>query len=248
MPGLAAWLAQYGLASALCLAATYMVLRWRESEWLRAAIARDIDIPGLSPGGSMALIGILATALVLLAASALDLRLGVPTLIAGLVTAALVLARGESGAWAILRGVSWGVLPLVAGLFVLVEALGRTGLVAMLAALLHRAVLAGAGPAAWGTGILLAVSCNLVNNLPAGLVAGHVVDMAPVPARVRAAVLIGVDLGPNLSVTGSLATILWLAALRRDGVRVSAWDFLKSGAVVMPAALLLALAGAFFSG
>jgi arsenical pump membrane protein len=92
------------------------------------------------------------------------------------------------------------------------------------------------------------VSCNLVNNLPAGLVAGHVVDMAPVPARVRAAVLIGVDLGPNLSVTGSLATILWLAALRRDGVRVSAWDFLKSGAVVMPAALLLALAGAFFSG
>ncbi|WP_408518544.1 ArsB/NhaD family transporter [Paraburkholderia madseniana] len=39
--------------------------------------------------------------------------------------------------------------------------------------------------------------------------------------------MIGVDLGPNLSVTGSLATILWLNALRRDGIEVSALSFLK---------------------
>ena len=65
------------------------------------------------------------------------------------------------------------------------------------------------------------------------------------PEHVRAAILIGVDLGPNLSVTGSLATILWLSALRREGLHVDAWTFLKLGAVVMPPALLLALAGAF---
>ncbi len=41
----------------------------------------------------------------------------------------------------------------------------------------------------------------------------------------------------------TLATILWLTALRRDGVHVKAWDFLKLGLVVMPPALLLALAG-----
>jgi len=56
--------------------------------------------------------------------------------------------------------------------------------------------------------------------------------------------LIGVDLGPNLSVTGSLATILWLVALRREKVEVSAWHFLKLGALVMPPALVLALAAA----
>ena len=54
--------------------------------------------------------------------------------------------------------------------------------------------------------------------------------------------LIGVDLGPNLSVTGSLATILWLTALRREGELVTAWHFLKLGIVIMPPALLLALA------
>jgi arsenical pump membrane protein len=52
--------------------------------------------------------------------------------------------------------------------------------------------------------------------------------------------LIGIDLGPNLSVTGSLATILWLIALRRENLQVSAWSFLKAGVIVMPVALLLA--------
>jgi arsenical pump membrane protein len=52
--------------------------------------------------------------------------------------------------------------------------------------------------------------------------------------------LIGIDLGPNLSVTGSLATILWLIALRRENLRVSGWTFLKVGIFVMPVALFLA--------
>ncbi len=42
--------------------------------------------------------------------------------------------------------------------------------------------------------------------------------------------------------TGSLATILWLAVVRREGQDVSAWRFLKTGLVVMPPALILALA------
>ena len=54
------------------------------------------------------------------------------------------------------------------------------------------------------------------------------------------AVLVGVDLGPNLSVTGSLATVLWLIALRREGVMISGWTFLKSGILTMAPALLLA--------
>ena len=57
------------------------------------------------------------------------------------------------------------------------------------------------------------------------------------------AVLIGVDLGPNLSVTGSLATILGLSALRRENQEVRAWSFLKLGTLVMSPALLLAIAG-----
>jgi arsenical pump membrane protein len=90
-------------------------------------------------------------------------------------------------------------------------------------------------------GIAVAVASNLVNNLPMGLIAATTSQAAQVPAHTTGAILIAVDLGPNLSVTGSLATILWLIALRREGQHVAAWQFLKLGLVVMPPALLLAL-------
>jgi arsenical pump membrane protein len=53
-----------------------------------------------------------------------------------------------------------------------------------------------------------------------------------------------VDLGPNLSVTGSLATILWLLALRKENLDVGFWKFLRVGVLVMPIALLLSVGSA----
>jgi arsenical pump membrane protein len=184
----------------------------------------------------------------LLASSALGLQLGLPTFLAGAITAVLVLTRSRSGPVSIVRGISWGILPLVAGLFVLVEALQKTGVTDDLAGLMRNLVEVSKTDAPWIVGAILAVGCNLVNNLPAGLLAGRVVQLAQVPENVRAAVLIGVDLGPNLSVTGSLATILWLTALRREGLRVSAWSFLKLGTLLMPPALILAIGAAVAFG
>jgi arsenical pump membrane protein len=92
------------------------------------------------------------------------------------------------------------------------------------------------------SGVSVALASNLINNLPAGLIAGNTVAAAHAPAQVLNAVLVGIDLGPNLSVTGSLATILWLAALRREGVEVKAFAFLKLGAATMLPTLLVALA------
>jgi arsenical pump membrane protein len=248
MPPLLQWLPRYALPSLLSMLATYVVLRWSLRADLRQQISADIEVPTLSAAGKSAAAGIAVTAIVLLASSGFDMQLGLPTFLAGLGTAILVLTRSKCSVTDILRDISWGVLPLVAGLFVLVESLQKTGVTSALLVQLQHVVQQSATLAAWASGVVLAVGCNLVNNLPAGLVAGRVVDMAHVPDRVRSAVLIGVDLGPNLSVTGSLATILWLSALRREGHSVSAWAFLKLGALVMPPALLLAIAGAFASG
>jgi arsenical pump membrane protein len=94
---------------------------------------------------------------------------------------------------------------------------------------------------AWVAGVGLAFLTNLTNNLPAGLVAGAALSQAHAPSAIADAMLIGVDLGPNLSVTGSLATLLWLIAIRREGLDAGFWRFAKLGAVVMPPALILAL-------
>ena len=83
-----------------------------------------------------------------------------------------------------------------------------------------------------------------MNNLPLGLIAGATLQAAHAKGLIANAVLIGVDLGPNLSVTGSLATILWLIALRKEKLDVSFWDFLRIGLVAMPVALLAAMGGA----
>jgi arsenical pump membrane protein len=248
MPSLLHWLPRYALPSLLSILATYGVLRWSQRADLGQEIAAEIELPALSAAGRMAAFGIAGIAIVLLTASGFDIPLGLPTFLAGLATALLVLTRSRCGVADIARNISWGVLPLVAGLFVLVASLEKTGVTRTLSDLLQHFVQQSAPLAAWASGVALAAGCNLVNNLPAGLVAGRVVEMAHVPDHVRSAVLIGVDLGPNLSVTGSLATILWLTALRREGHSVSAWAFLRLGMLVMPPALVLAIAGAFASG
>jgi arsenical pump membrane protein len=140
-----------------------------------------------------------------------------------------------------LCGISWSVLPLVAGLFVLVEGLNRTGAIAALRDALQTAYEASNSGAAWSAGILSAIACNFMNNLPVGLIAGSVLTTDHAPPSVMGAVLIGIDLGPNLSLTGSLATMLWLVALRRDGEDIDAWRFLRLGLLVMAPALILSL-------
>ena len=248
MPPLLQWLPRYLPASALAIAATYASLRWTQRKALTQAIATDAPLPELTGAGKTAAFGIAATAVALLAASALDIQLGLPTAIAGLVTTIVVLALERKGPWSTIKDISWGVLPLVAGLFVLVEALDKTGLIGMIGATLHDQAERSALTAAAGAGVAVAFASNLMNNLPTGLIAGNAVQGANAPDAVTRAILIGVDIGPNLSVTGSLATILWLTALRREGLRVSAWTFLKLGVLVMPPALLLAIGAALWPG
>ena len=145
----------------------------------------------------------------------------------------------------VLRGVSWSVLPLVGGLFVMVEALVKTGVIGQLSALLHEAVAQSVTKAGLErrhrhrdrrpTSPTICPSASLPARSPPAIIC---------PRRSSSAILIGVDLGPNLSVTGSLATILWLVALRREKIEVGAWPFLKLGLLVTPPALIAALAAA----
>src|SRR5882724_6994990 len=243
MPHLTEWLRQFTLPSVASIAVTYVVLRLTQQRALKAeTIESSVPKPKLSPGGKRTAYGIGAIAIVLIGASALDVQLGLPTFICGVVTAGAVLILSRQSAWPVVRGMSWSVLPLVAGLFVMVEALTRIGAIGYLSEILHGAVAQSVPRTAWATGIFTAVADNIANNLPVGLVAGSVAASDHLPPPVIRAILIGVDLGPNLSVTGSLATILWLVALRRDKIEISAWRFLKLGLLVTPPALLAALA------
>ncbi len=240
-PPLGRWLASFALPSLVSIVATYVALRWVEGRRLEPSCECDVEQPKLSRGGWTALAGIGLTAAALLVVSALDRPLGAPTCVMGVLTTAVVLISRRESPWETVRDVSWLVLPLVAGLFVMVEAVNRTGLTGALARTLAQGARSSADLTAALAGGTLALASNLMNNLPAGLIAATAISQAHAPQKVVDALLIGVDLGPNLSITGSLATILWLTAIRREGEEVGFWRFLKVGAVVTPVALALAL-------
>jgi arsenical pump membrane protein len=239
---------RFTLPSVLSIVATFVMLRWTQREALAGVCAANLEAVELSASGRVALAGIAVTAGALLTVSAYDIQLGLPTAILGALTALVVLIKERKSPLPMIREISWNVLPLVAGLFVLVEMLDHTGVISAFAGELRRATEHNEMAAAGWAGASIAFLSNLINNLPAGLIASSTVMQAHSPERVIDALLIGVDLGPNLSITGSLATILWLNAIRREGEDVSFMKFLKVGVLVMVPALVLALGARILAG
>jgi arsenical pump membrane protein len=243
MPPLIEWVTSFGVPSLVSIAVTYAVLRWYFRRELRGAIPRDQRPTRLTGNGRVVLAGIFAVAVVVLVASAMNRDLGLPTCVSAMVVSAVALLRARTSPMRVVRDISWSVLPLVAGLFVLVEAVNSIGALKLSAnAMAWAQRLPGIAGALVTAGVV-GVGNNFVNNLPLGLMAGSALQVTHAHGLIAHAVLIAVDLGPNLSVTGSLATILWLIALRREGVHVDFRSFLKVGAVAMPISLVLAIAG-----
>jgi arsenical pump membrane protein len=241
MPTLAHWLHIFLLPSIASILATYFILYFLSRTELIDKINVTSIRDSLGVGGKAALAAITISAAVLLAGSGLGWQLGAPTFAVGILSVLLVTLRDRRAALTVLRGVSWSIVPLVAGLFTIVEALNRGGMLRMA----ERGLRWAAGmPSLTGklaAGFSVALLSNGMNNLPIGLASGSALRHAQLGGAIQHAVLVGVDLGPNLSVTGSLATILWLIALRREGVEITAWEFLKAGMIAMPIALLACL-------
>ncbi len=244
MPPLGQWLASFAVPSVLSVAVTFFVMRLLFRAELSKSIEEQVEEEELSANGKLVLAGLAVMIAVLLTASAMKQDLGLPTCLAALVITAVVSIKAKQNPLRLAKEVSWSTLLLVAGLFILVDAVESQG-----ALQLTQAWLAWAQPLPAAVGALVVafavgIGNNVINNLPLGLIAGGTIQAAHVKGLLASAVLIGVDLGPNLSVTGSLATILWLLALRKEKLDVSFWKFLRVGAIAMPLALAAALGGA----
>ncbi len=147
------------------------------------------------------------------------------------------LLRRRTGAGALARAAEPGFLVFVFGLGVIVAAASHHGLTAAVRDLLPSG-------AALGDLLLIAavsaVFANLLNNLPATLILVSVAaSLGPGPVL---AMLIGVNVGPNLTHVGSLATLLWRRVLRAEGVEFELSEFVRLGAVTVPPALVAATA------
>ncbi len=127
-------------------------------------------------------------------------------------------------------------LLFVVALGVVVAAVTGNGL----AGALHRVMPSGSSwLALLATAALAAAAANVINNLPAVLVLLPLA--APAGAGAVLAVLIGVNIGPNLTYAGSLATLLWRRVLREHDVEPDIGEFTRLGLLTVPAGLLVAV-------
>jgi arsenical pump membrane protein len=126
-------------------------------------------------------------------------------------------------------------LIFVAGLGVVVDAATNHGLQDDLAMLLPTGT---SLLSLLALAVIAAILSNLINNLPATLVLLAALGGTPAAGAVLA-ILIGVNVGPNLTFTGSLATLLWRRVLHAKGHRPSLGRFTVLGLLTVPACLLL---------
>jgi len=238
MPPLGQWLLAFGLPSVLSIAATYAVLRVYFRNDLRESMESEMTPVALTAEGKVVLAGLGLMLAILLAASAMDKALGLPTCLAALAITAAVSVQSKSNPLKLFGEISWGTLLLVAGLFILVDAAESQGALRFTQEWLSWAQTLAPAAAALVVGFGVGIGNNLVNNLPATLM------LIPVLAAhghgAILAMLIGVNIGPNLTYVGSLATLLWRRVVHAEDADIELGEFLRLGALTVPAALLTA--------
>ncbi|GAA1073253.1 SLC13 family permease [Kitasatospora arboriphila] len=153
-----------------------------------------------------------------------------------LVLAAHALARRRTTVLTVVQATSVPFLAFVLALGLVVRAVVDNGL----ADALGHLVPTGQGFAALlGIAALAAVLANVINNLPAVLVLLPLT--APSGAGAVLAVLLGVNIGPNLTYAGSLATLLWRRIVHAHEGEVDLGEFTRLGLLTVPASLLLSV-------
>ena len=177
----------------------------------------------------LSLIGILLAVVLMLALP--DAAL--PVLAVGIVLAAVRLSQRRTELRPIRESVD--VISL-AGIFLLAVALGTVARAWSYPGELMRHTNSVA------TAVIGAIASVSVNNLPAAVLLG---SRLPTHAR---SLLLGLDIGPNLAVTGSLSALIWWQAARSVGARPSARRYSAVGLVLVPLTLAAALAAGHVSG
>jgi arsenical pump membrane protein len=204
---------------------------------LRERVEDSAEEVALSGPGRLALATLGLSAVAMIGAPIFALPLGRVTISAAALSLGIVSVAAPRTLVDVTRRIAWSIVPLVAALFVVVAALDQAGLSRIfptaLAALRHLpGPLSGEALAA-----AVALACALANNLTIALLTGHTWSSGYVSTLEAHRALVALDLGPNLAVSGSLATLLWLRALRREGIVVTPLQFACIGACVLTPAL-----------
>ena len=149
------------------------------------------------------------------------------------------------------RSVSWNLIVLVLGLFLVVQAVENAGLSGVFERALRSLAPGDSLIQLFGIAAGTAIGANLINNIPMTIVAGSALRPALEAGTLHPAAgyaaLLGTNIGPNLTITGSLATLIWLSIVQGRGMSITARQYLRLGIVTMPLILFSGVLGLWLS-
>jgi len=140
----------------------------------------------------------------------------------------------------IIKEAPWQVVWFSLGLYVVVYGLKNAGLTDEVAHILNYLNTQSQTIAVVGTGFLAAILSAFMNNMPTIMI----MDIALVDIGNQAMIyanIVGCNLGPKMTPFGSLATLLWLHTLKKEGISINYWSYSKFGLIVTPPVLLIVL-------
>jgi len=157
-------------------------------------------------------------------------------------------AAGQAKVRETMARAPWLIVVFALAMNLLVYSMHVYGAVAWFPAVLEPVNEYGSLSGVVGSGILFSLLAAVVNNLPAVLIASLSIEQVNGPDYLKYASLLGTSIGAKLSPIGSLATLLWLQLLRRDGIVVGWREYTKYGILLTIPILLSALIMLWLTG
>lgn len=165
----------------------------------------------------------------------------------GVVMAGVELALAQLRWRQLATEIAWDLLPFVFSLFLILRGVGKSGLSELARTFLLQGGDADSLAQLFTIAATTALGSNLINNLPMLLVVSDSLAEPVLSGQVGLgavyAALLGTNLGPNLTVIGSLATMLSLSIIGKKGLRVPGLLYVRIGVVTVPLLLAAAVAG-----
>ncbi len=180
--------------------------------------------------------------------------LKIPIELIGIVGALLLIGyrwyRMGVGVNDIIKKTPWHIILFAFSIYVVVYGLHNIGLTGMIVELLRGPISVNHLSACLVSGSLLTVMSNLFNNLPSIMIGTFtLVEMGLDTATLQLAYMasiMGADIGSLITPMGTLATLIWMFLLRKNGIRINWLDIMKVTLMVIPIGLLISLLSLYF--
>lgn len=149
----------------------------------------------------------------------------------------------------VIQHAPWSVIFFSIGMYLIVYGLKNAGLTAIVTSIITSFANQGMFVATISTGFLAAFLSSVMNNLPTVMIhsiaIGDVITTDVMRQVLVYANVIGTNLGPKITPIGSLATLLWLHVLKKDGIHISWGYYFKVGLILTIPTLFITLIGLY---